>query len=190
MQIHLRCIKIIMDLQQIQVNYQADQDRLLVKFSFSAAESGRQEIRAYLTRALILRLWPATMEAMATQVGLNRPAAAHASHAIVQMEHQASVSEMVANGGFSTPYENAVLGWPLGETPLLLESVKFHLQADLPPRMEFAPYAGNGFEINLEQSILHAFCKLLQDAVQEADWGFSVEMPGTLAEVPAPAFLN
>ncbi|MCU6433128.1 hypothetical protein LPB67_04980 [Undibacterium sp. Jales W-56] len=170
-----------MELHQIHVHYQPGQDRLLAKFSFNdaAADQARQEIRCFLTRRITMRLWPAMLESMSKQVAINQPASAMFSKDIVQMEHQSSVVLLEQNGGFSTPYQEQVQTWPLGETPLLLETIQIHVQQDQPIQFEFVPLTDTGFSINLTPVVLHAFCKLLQTAVTEADWGFELEMPVT-----------
>ncbi|MFZ6672458.1 hypothetical protein [Undibacterium sp. Xuan67W] len=198
-----------MELHQINVHYQPEQDRLLAKFSFTlakeasaasegvaadvatkSADQGRQEIRCHLTRRLTLRLWPAIMESMGKQVAINQPASAMFSNDIVQMEHQSSVALLEQHGGFSTPYEEQVQTWPLGEAPLLLATIQLHVSQDEPMRIEFIPMSGEGFAVNLTPVVLHAFCKLLQTAVTEADWGFELEMSGTDQETLPAHLLN
>ncbi|MFZ6844828.1 hypothetical protein [Undibacterium sp. RuTC16W] len=198
-----------MELHQINIHYQPEQDRLLAKFSFTPiveastasedlatstttkpADQGRQEIRCHLTRRLTLRLWPAIMESMDKQVAINQPASAMFSNDIVQMEHQSSVALLEQHGGFSAPYEEQVQTWPLGETPLLLATIQFHVSQDEPMRIEFIPLSGEGFAVNLTPVVLHAFCKLLQTTVTEADWGFELEMPGADQESLPAHLLN
>jgi len=44
---------------------------------------------------------------------------------------------------------------------------------------------GQGIFLTLDEPLLHGFIKLLQQAVQRAEWGFKLELPWT--EPPAPA---
>lgn len=177
-----------MELHQIQVSYQDYEDRLLVKFSFAEPDmsEARQEIKIWFTRRLALMFWPAILEALSKQVSLNMPGAAHASADILQMEHEASLSKIKQAGGFSTHYNSEALSWPMGEKPLLPDNIQFHFSTNQPMKIEFALSNGKAFEVGMSQSVVHSFCKLFQDAVEKADWGFVLEMPGTKTEsIPA-----
>ncbi|MFZ6772164.1 hypothetical protein ACO0LB_05535 [Undibacterium sp. SXout7W] len=177
-----------MDLHQIQISYQDYEDRLLVKFSFAEPNNNdaKQEIKVWFTRRLALMFWPAILEALAKQVSLNKPEAAHASADILQMEHEASLSKVKEAGGFNAHYDTKALSWPMGEAPLLPNNIQFHFSTNQPMTIEFALSNGKGFEVGMAQNVVHSFCKLFQDAVEKADWGFMLEMPGTKQEsVPA-----
>ncbi|MES2070436.1 MAG: hypothetical protein V4488_08825 [Pseudomonadota bacterium] len=181
-----------MELLQIQVTYQPEEDRILVKFSFSDAgpDGARQEIRAHITRRLLLQLWPTTLRALETQVGLNRPEAAHASADIVQMEHESSLKQMKEDGGFTDPYEADAQAYPRGESPLLIHTINFNIHADAPICLQFFPVGEAAFEINLPENLVHGFCSLLQAAAREADWGVALVIPGAEHGTPAPHRLN
>lgn len=176
-----------MELHQIQVTYQADEDRLLCRASFKA-EDGLQEVCAWLTRRLVRNLWPGILQALETQVALDKPTAAHAKADIVGMEHQASVETMRGTGSFDAPYEAKITGYPLGEAPMLVHKVDFALLADQPIRITFSPSQGSGFEVTLSLTVLHGFCALLKEAVRQAEWDMELEMPGLA--VPEQRVLN
>ncbi|MFZ6767112.1 hypothetical protein ACO0LM_08495 [Undibacterium sp. Di26W] len=182
-----------MDLQQLQISYLPVQDRLLVKFSFAEkSASARQEIHLLFTRRLTMQFWPTLLEAMAKQVKLGKPAAAHASAEMVQMEHEASVAQMKDGGNFDAPFPSKVESWPLGEQALLPDDIQFHVHATAAFRMEFIVADGKNFEVAMGRRLLHGFCKLFQDAVEKADWGFTLEMLGgsSTSEDAPPRLLN
>lgn len=180
-----------MELHQIQTSYLPDQDRLLVKFSFTeTASAARQEIHLLFTRRLTMKFWPTLLEAMSKQVKMSKPGAAHASSEIVQMEHEASVAAMKESGIFDKPFEGAVEGWPFGKDALLPEDIQFHIHATVPFKMEFFVEGGRNFEVTLGSPLLHGFCKLFQDAVEKADWGFTLEMMSGPSEAPPAHLLN
>ncbi|MCH8618903.1 hypothetical protein [Undibacterium sp. TS12] len=184
-----------MELHQLQTSYLPDQDRLLVKFSFAekssdGAPSGRQEIHLLFTRRTSMKFWPALLEAMTKQVRMSKPGAAHASSEIVQMEHEASLAAMQEGGVFNKPYESNVDGWPLGKDALLPVDIQFHVHATAPFRMEFVVDGGKNFEVAMGSRLLHGFCKLFQDAVEKADWGFTLEMTSSTPEAPPAHLLN
>jgi hypothetical protein len=179
-----------MELHQIQVGYNAENDRLLLRATFRDPERALHEVRAWLTRRIVHRLWPGIMRALETKVTLERPQAQHARREIVGMAHQASISENVQRGGFSKQFEDAAASFPLGSDPLLITTANFHLKAQQPVRIELVASNGKRFEIAFSDGILHGFCKLLQDGVKTAQWGLELAMPGAAEVGAAPTALN
>lgn len=165
-----------MDLHQIQLTYQPDQDRILLRLSFHGEQGALQEIRAWLTRRLVNNLWPGMIRALETQVKLDQPQAAHASAEIVSLEHQASVSAIKAHGAFDTPFDQAEQAYPPGEAPLLVTLAQFTMTPKQPLRINFCPAQGDGFEVTFTASMLHGFCTLLQEAVKTAEWGIDLQL--------------
>lgn len=174
-----------MDLHQLQVTYQTEEDRLLLRASFKESDGSLQELRAWLTRRMIRSLWPAIVDALETQVGLEKPQAAHASADIVGMEHHASVEHIRDSGSFNNPFETGIQTYPLGETPFLVTTVNFMQNPDQPIRINLTPAQGGGFEVAFPPVVLHGFCSLLKDAVKTAEWELELTMPGTAASPAA-----
>ncbi len=170
-----------MELHQIQVTYSAEEDRLLCRTSFKGEDEGLQEIRVWLTRRMVQRLWPVIIDALEKQVTLDQPLAAHASAEIVGMDHFASIEEIRESGSFNNPYETSIQAYPLGEAPILVANANFTLNPNQPIRMNLTPLEGPGFEIGFSQTVLHGFCSLLKDAVKTAEWDLNLDMPGMLA---------
>lgn len=175
-----------MELHQIQVAYNAENDRLLLRATFRDANQALHEIRAWLTRRIVHRLWPGIVRALETKVTLEQPQAQHAKREIVGMAHQASINENVQRGGFTKQFEDGAASYPLGSEPMLVSTAHFHLKAQQPVRIEFVSSNGKRFEIAFSDRILHGFCKLLQDGVRNAEWGLELAMPGTMM-VSAPS---
>lgn len=166
-----------MDLHQIQVTYQGDEDRILLRVSFRASDGTLEEIRAWLTRRLIRNFWSGIMKSLDSMIKLNQPLAAHASAEILSMEYQASVTEIKASGSFDIPFETAAQHYPFGEKPLLVSAARFHLHANQPLRICFTDVNRESFEVAFTQTAMHAFCNLLQEAVRSAQWELSLLMP-------------
>lgn len=179
-----------MELHQIQVAYNAEHDRLLLRATFRDQERALHEVRAWLTRRIVHRLWPGIMRALETKVTLEQPQAQHARREIVGMAHQASINENVQRGGFAKKFEDAAAAFPLGSDPLLVTTANFQLKAQQPVRIEFVAANGKRFEIAFSDGILHGFCKLLQDGVGKAEWGLELAMPGAAGVGAAPVTLN
>ncbi len=179
-----------MELHQIQVSYNAEHDRLLLRATFRDADKALHEVRAWLTRRIVHRLWPGIVRALETKVTLEQPQAQHARREIVGMAHQASINENVQRGGFAKQFEDAATSYPLGAEPMLITTANFHLKAQQPVRIEFVAGDGKRFEIAFADRILHGFCKLLQDGVRNAEWDLTLAMPGTVSTAEVPTALN
>lgn len=161
-----------MNLEQFNLTYIPQEDRILFRIGFSATapETQKQEIKIAFTRRLLKLLWPTLIEALMTQMRMDRPEAAFASQDLVQMEHQNSVEHIAANGQFAQAYDTENRSWPLGEEALLLDSVKFHLDPKKPLGMQLITLTGSSIDLKLPIELMHGFCKLLQEAVKAAQW--------------------
>lgn len=170
-----------MELHQLQVTYQAEEDRVLCRASFKAQDAGLAEVRAWLTRRMVRGLWGGMLDAMEKQVALDKPAAAHASGDIVGMEHHATVEAIRDSGSFETAFEEDIAELPLGAAPILVTTINFSLNPGQPIRMNMTPGSGSGFEIAFAPAMLHGFCSLLRDAVKKAEWDLELNLPGSAA---------
>jgi hypothetical protein len=181
-----------MNLEQMQISYLINEDRILLKMGFLTTDDvpAKQEIQIYITRRLLQNLWPVMIKAMATQITIDRPEAAFASDDIVQMEYQQAVAAIAESGNFNKPYTSEERESPLGEAPLLLETIQFSLNKHQPMSMQFLPFNGGNIDMHLPALILHGFCKLLQDAAKEAAWGLDLMMPGIEQSATPSRLLN
>jgi|SRR3569623_681119 len=179
-----------MNVHQLQLTYDAAEDRILFRATFLDDSGILQEIRAWLTRRIVRNLWPGIVRAFESQLTLDRPQASHAKTEIINMAHEESIAQFTAAGSFSTPFGNAAQRFPLGEMPLLIASARFTLHSNQPLQINFAPAQGSGFEIAFTPALLHGFCKLLQDAVHSAQWEIELALPGEAEAPPPPRILN
>lgn len=180
----------MMNLHQMQLAYQADQDRILFRISLLSEDKSKQEIRAWLTRRIVRNLWTGLIKALETQVALDQPQAAHAKSEIVGMAHQSTVTELASRGDFKAAFQENAEQYPIGEEPILINAAHFTLHARQALRINFTPAQGQGFEIAFQAPILHGFCSLLQKVVKEADWGMELNLPGSAPDTEAPRTLN
>jgi hypothetical protein len=51
--------------------------------------------------------------------------------------------------------------------------------------INFLPKEGQGVHVRLQDSMLHAFVKLLQDVARVTDWGVPLALPTAPAAAPA-----
>lgn len=172
-----------MNIRQLQVSYLPDQDRLLARIN----TQDNAQIRLWLTRRLVQRLWPglvratetATLERMA-----ERPSAAVVGEArgmMTEMAREAALSQ----ADFETPFANEAETLPLGPEPLLITRIDLVPQANGILRVAMRQDETRGIEMNMSDQLLHAFCTLIQKEVAKAEWGFKLDWTA-----PAPAALR
>ncbi|MBV8667424.1 MAG: hypothetical protein JO269_13165 [Burkholderiaceae bacterium] len=169
-----------MELRQLNATYVPEEDRILLRASFGA-DDDLQEIRAWLTRRLVKTLWPGMMQALETQVALDRPQVAHASTEIVSMEHEATVTDLRTRGKFDQPFSAENHRLPLGEQPIVLITTQIALEPQQAPRLQFTSARNGSFEFALNPAMLHGLCILLQESVAQADWDMALRLPGDAA---------
>jgi hypothetical protein len=168
-----------MVLNQLQLAYQMDQDRILFRASSTQEDQSLHEHQAWLTRRLVKSLWPGIVKALETQVTLDQPQAVHAKAEIIGMKHQATMTEIAARGDFAKPFQAAARDPLTGATPMLVSTAHFTLKAGQPLRINFASAQGHGFEIVFTPPALHGFCTMLQTSVKTAQWDITLQLPGT-----------
>ena len=163
-----------MMIHQLQVSYLIEQDRLLVRLNTTAEE----EIRLCLTRRMVMKMLPHVRQAT---VGHAQAQAQKTSHdgadssALTQFVKQ----EALQKSDFATPFKNQVTTLPLGDEPLLASTVHITPTADS-LRIGFEENAqgankARSFEITLGPQLVHGFLHLMESALQQADWGITLE---------------
>ncbi|NEX59869.1 hypothetical protein [Noviherbaspirillum galbum] len=175
-------------MHQLQVAYQAEEDRLVLRVSLKQEDGNLQEVRAWFTRRLVQRLWPAMNDLLQTKVTLESPQAAHAKSEIVSMEREVMLTEMRAAGSFNQPYEEKAVAYPMGEVPMLVHTVNFKADPNQPIELALQDAAGRSIALNLAPALFHAFSELLRDGVKTAEWNLELPVPGTTA--PRSTALN
>jgi hypothetical protein len=185
-----------MKIHQLSVNYLADQDRILMRVNTRAAE----EMRLWLTRRLMLGLWP-LLSKLLTKHLLKLEAAGTlldtADEDLKKMLAEFRKEEFLRNADFDTPYQAASAGLPLGEKPLLVTDVD---AAPLPNgrlRLSFnerKPNADNprSFQMEMEPQLMQGLMHLLEQALARSQWReafgapLAVEDTASLDDTPAP----
>ena len=168
-----------MNLHQLNLTFDAKQDRLLLKVSTTS----EQEFRFWLTRRLVQRAW-APLVTKLQQAGAQAPmAATPLASAPLEFRHAAAVQQ----ADFKTPY--AAEGKTPAVSPDALLVTQFSLQTLAAERYEMTLTADTGLRVSVKLAapVLHGLVKLLQDASRSADWGLSLTLP---AAAMASAAIN
>jgi hypothetical protein len=163
-------------LQQLKVDYDAEQDRLLMLI----ATSDGVELRMWLTRRFVKLLWPLLVKlAEEASPRIRTQANPEARKALLGIEHQQAVEK----ADFSKTYERKPRSTPLGEEPLLLGRIQTGRDRKGQPVVAMHPSDGQGVTLTLDSVLLHSVCRLLQAAVKKSGWDMELKLPG--AEAPA-----
>src|SRR5213595_335291 len=106
-----------MKIHQLSVNYVAEQDRIFVRINTAASE----EVRLWLTRRLMLGLWP-LLSKLLTQHLLKLEAAGvsleAADDGLKKMLADFRKEEFLQQADFETPYDDNQAVLPLGADPV------------------------------------------------------------------------
>jgi hypothetical protein len=161
-----------MRLHQLKVDYEAEQDRLVML----VATSEGVELRLALTRRFVKLLWPLLVKlAEEASPRIRTQANPEARRALLGIEHEHAVSK----ADFSKPYDAGESSRPLGDAPLLLARIQTGHDRKGQPVVALHPSQGQGVTLSLDSVLLHSLCRLLQSAVKKSDWDMELKLPGT-----------
>ncbi|MDA1118771.1 MAG: hypothetical protein O2979_12390 [Proteobacteria bacterium] len=160
-----------MKLHQLKVDYNAEEDRLLMLI----ATSDGVELRMWLTRRFVKLLWPLLVKlAEEASPRIRTQANTEARKALLGIEHQQAVQK----ADFSKAYEPKPRSMPLGEAPLLLGRIQTGHDRKGQPVVALHPAEGQGVTLTLDSVLLHSVCRLLQAAVKKSGWDAELKLPG------------
>lgn len=165
-----------MKLKQINLNYQAGQDRILLRVS---THSGL-EYQAWLTRRIVQRLVPALDQLYELDTVQQAPDAQ--SRAAVREFRQ---SNALQQANFKPEYEADGLAPGHEGEPLLVYHVRLRRLEAGQYLLVLSPEAGDGLQLRFNEVLLHATRKLLIDTQQRAGWGLFGTPPVTTPETAA-----
>ena len=166
-----------MRLHQLKVDYDAEQDRLLML----VATGEGVELRLSLTRRFVKLFWPLLVKlAEEASPRIRAQANPEARKALLGLEHEYAVSR----ADFSKPYDAGDSATPLGEAPLLLARIQTGHDRNGQPVVALHPSEGQGITLTFDSVLLHSVCRLLQAAVKKSDWDMELKLPGAEAADP------
>jgi hypothetical protein len=159
-----------MRLHQLKIEFDAGQDRLLMRVSTASS----QEALLWLTRRCVLRLWPLLVGVAEAEPQI----AARAwdpvtKRALFEFQHEKALSQAT----FTQDYDASTRARPLGDDPLLVARLQRRKADDGRMVLGLLPTEGQGIFLTLDAPLLHGLMKLLQNAVEKAEWGFTLKLP-------------
>jgi hypothetical protein len=191
-----------MKIHQLSVAYLAQHDRILVRVNTTAAH----EMRLWLTRRLMLGVWPLLSKLFTTHL-LKLEAAGSsletADEGLRRMLTDFRKQEFLKHADFDTPYRESQAQQPLGEEPLLVTDVDAsplpngRLQLSFHERSH-GPVKPRSFQMEMEPKLMQGR-HLLEQAVALSQWseafgaGPALEDCAVEQDTPAvrkPQYLN
>lgn len=163
-----------MKIHQLSVTYLAEQDRILVRVNTAAAE----EMRLWLTRRLMLGLWP-LLSKLLTKHLLKLEAAGTsldtADEDLKKMLADFRKEEFLKNADFDTPYQENQSELPLGEEPLLVTDVDASPLPNGRLRLSFNEQPPNAdkprsFQMEMDPKLMQGLMHLLEQALARSQW--------------------
>ena len=163
-----------MKIHQLSVTYLAEQDRILVRVNTAASE----EMRLWLTRRLMLGLWP-LLSKLLTKHLLKLEAAGTsldtADEDLKKMLADFRKEEFLQHADFDTPYQENQAQLPLGEEPLLVTDVDASPLPNGRLRLSFNERPPNAeepraFQMEMEPKLMHGLMHLLEQSLARSQW--------------------
>ncbi len=166
-----------MNIHQLSVTYLPEQDRILARVNTTAGE----EMRLWLTRRLMVGLWPLLSKVMTGHL-LRLEAAGTSLDAaddeMKQMLADFRKEEFLQNADFDTPYQENQPNLPLGEEPLLVTDVDAAPLANGRLRLSFNEGAQEQrpgaeprrFQMEMEPRLMQGLLHLLEQALGQSRW--------------------
>lgn len=177
-----------MNIHQLSVTYLPEQDRILARINTTAGE----EMRLWLTRRLMVGLWPLLSKVMTDHLLRLEAAGTSLDAADDEMKKMLAdfrKQEFLQNADFETPYQENQTKLPLGEEPLLVTDVD---AAPLPNgrlRLSFNENTSGKaektqprrFQMEMEPRLMQGLLHLLEQALAQSRWR-ELFMPVTAME--------
>lgn len=162
-----------MKLERIRVEFDVEQDRLLMRVLIG----GGSEVRLWLTRRCVRRFWTAMIKMAEHQPEVQRQANPEVRTALLQMAHEKALQEVKFSKNETEPPETPPRAQPLGPEPLLVTRIQARREADGRTLLALLPSQGQGAHLTLSENLLHGLMKLMQQAVDRAEWDMTLELP-------------
>lgn len=176
-----------MRLHQLKLDFIPEQDRLLLRVS----TDNQLEVRLWLTRRALRLLWPLLVQMVRSSPEVARQSNPQARDALVGLQHEQALRQ----ANFAKPFEEAPRKMPLGAEPILVARIQTNKDGSGNQILGLLPQQGQGINLTLDNTLLHSFCKLVQNAAAKAEWDIVLELPALQSMVgtgdeAAPKTLN
>lgn len=157
-----------MAIHQIQIRYDENEDRLLLRFSTTDSS----EYRFWLTRRFTKRLWGLLVQMLEWDRAVTQQIDPQTRRTVLDLQHEGYSQHANYTQNFQENAQNA----PLGHAPVLLATAKGAKRDDGGQTLSLYPQQGPGVDITLEAKLLHIFTRLLREQVAKTDWDMNLAL--------------
>jgi hypothetical protein len=168
-------------IQQLNLSYIADQDRLLLRVGLS----DNSELMVWLTYRITRMIWQLlNLEAhlpSASSIQADTPP----SQAVQQFQQEVQTAEALQKMDFKSPYTPRQE--VVNDQPMLVTNVLLHNQDGKPQGIEMPCLEGISVRMNLNAELILALCNMLQLSCKEAVWDLTNAPPVQAITSPAIA---
>ena len=164
-------------IQQLNLSYIADQDRLLLRVGLS----DNSELTVWLTYRITRMIWQLLNVEAHLPSASSIQAGTPPQQAVQQFQQEVQTTEALQKMDFQSPYTPRQE--VVNEQPMLVTNVLLHNQDGKPQGLEMPCLEGINVRINLNQELILALCNMLQLSCKEAAWElglankFNAEIP-------------
>ncbi len=186
-----------MNIHQLSVTYLPEKDRILARVNTTAGE----EIRLWLTRRLLVGLWPLLSRAMTSHILRLEAAGTSLDAADAGMKKMLAdfrKEEFLQHADFDTPYQDQKQVLPLGEEPLMVTDVdaaplpngrlRLSFNENIPgpvPPAGAPPAQARRFQMEMEPRLMQGLLHLLEQALAQSHWREPFEPAASATDDPA-----
>ena len=146
-------------IQQLQMSYSAEEDRVLLRIN----TTDQEEFRFWLTRRYCQLIIQALNAHRSADPDVSAQATPVAKQAVEEFKQEAAN----AQGNFDQAFQEAST-FPLGEVPALAQRLKYNIDSGL-LALTIEPKAGSGITIKLDSKLNINVSRLLQSAIQAGE---------------------
>jgi len=165
-------------LHQFNLEYNAEQDRLLFRMS---TRDGT-EIRLWLTRRFVKRLWSLLTKLLEHDPHVSAQTDPVAKKSVVAFQRDSAITQSDFLKNFE---EKSTPALPLGEEPVLVTKCKATPTAT-GFTLAFSPDEGQQVSVSLNVQYLHSLTHLMFEAFKKTDWDLNLTIAGALAPAERP----
>lgn len=153
------CLSMSSALQQINLSYSPEEDRLLLRVS----DGELSEFRVWFTRRYTELLCNMLVEEMNKAGGMQELASSR------------ETLQGFKNGAFNKEYDDSLRHqFPLGETGVLGYRINFNRGEAGATMLQLLPQQGQGITLTLGRSMLFMFYNLIEQALTQANWNMAL----------------
>ena len=168
-------------IQQLNLSYIADQDRLLLRVGLS----DNSELTVWLTYRITRMIWQLLNVEAHLPSANSIQAGTPPEQAVQQFQQEVQTTEALQKMDFQSPYTPRQE--VVNDQPMLVTNVLLHNQDGKPQGLEMPCLEGINVRINLNQELILAICNMLQLSCKEAAWELAGAPPMLVTMTPAIA---